>query len=735
MEFVESLGVSVIVLFAVVAFGILALIVKTYRKATQGQALVRTGAFGTKVSFSGMFVIPVLHRMEIMDITLKTIVIERAGKEGLICMDNMRADIKVNFFVRVNKTGEDVVQVAQSIGCPRASDQKALVDLFDAKFSEALKTVGKQFEFVELYNSRDKFKHEILNIIGTDLNGYILDDCAIDFLEQTPLSSLSEDNILDAEGIKKIVELTARQKILSNQIARDKEKTITKQDVEARETVLELERQLAESEENQRREVANIKDRQNAEIAKVAQEQRLIAEKARIATEEEVAVTEKNKERQIVIAEKNREKVELVETEAVEQDRALKQTEREKVVALAQIAKEKELEMQRKEIQEVIRERVEVEKATVAEQEKIKDTQEFATADRAKKVAITTAEMDAEEAFVREIKSAEATKNAAEHIAKTKLIQAEAEYAAAGKHAEATKILAEAKAAEAAALGIAEAQVIEAKAKALEIQGTNEAKVMEVKAKAEATGVKAKAEADADAAKNVGVAAAMVVKAKAEADAEATKNVGVAEAEVIKAKAVAAEEKGQAENKVLEERYAVEAKGIEEKGMAMKKLDSVGRDHEEFKLKLDMEKELELARIRIQKDIADAQAQVIAEALRAANIDIVGGETMFFDKIIGSITQGKQVDKIVNNSQIISEIKDHFFDGSDGKSFKEQINSFISQFGLSSEDVKNLSISALLYKMMQANKDQKTEGVLNNLSEIAKSLGVSEKTAGFLGIV
>ena len=33
------------------------------------------------------------------------------------------------------------------------------------------------------------------------------------------------------------------------------------------------------------------------------------------------------------------------------------------------------------------------------------------------------------------------------------------------------------------------------------------------------------------------------------------------------------------------------------------------------------------------KDIANAQAQVIAEALKAANIDIVGGETMFFEKI------------------------------------------------------------------------------------------------------
>lgn len=707
-----ALGKMVVIALVIILFVFLIILIKTFRKAVQGQALIKTGQGGTKVSFTGFFVIPVLHKLEIMDITLKTIVIERLGTDGLICRDNMRADIKVAFFVRVNKTKEDVVQVAQSIGSRRASDQRALIELFDSKFSEALKTVGKQFEFVELYNSREKFKQEILNTIGTDLNGYILDDCAIDYLEQTPLESLLENNILDAEGIKKITELTAKQKVMANNIQREKEKTIKKQDVEARETILELERQLAETEENQRREVQNIKDRQQAEIDKVAEEQRLIAEKSRIATDEELAVAEQNKERQIIVAQKNKEKIEVVETEAVIQERDLKATEREKVVTLAQIEKEKTVEIEKKEIQEVIRERVEVEKATVAEQERIKDTQEFAAADRSKKVAITKAEELAEEAFVKEIKAAEAAKNAADHQAKKQLIDAEAEFEASGKKAEAMKIMAEAKAAEAAALGVAEAQVIEAKADAIEKQGLNEANVLEMKAIAEAKGI----------------------KAKSEAEASATQKVGTAEAEVIKAKAVAEEEKGMVENKVLDERYSVEAKGVEAKGLAMKKLDAVGKEHEEFKLRLEKDKEIELAQINIQKAIADAQAKVIAEALQSANIDIVGGETMFFDKLMGSITQGKQVDKIVKSSEIISDIKNQFFNSNDGSNFKQKITEFIDTFGISSEDIKNLSISALLVKLMKQNDDEQTQGVLSNLMNIAKSLGIADNKASTLGI-
>ena len=82
---------AIIALFAAIAMVYSML----YRKAQRGQALVRTGVGGTKVSFNGMAVIPVLHRLETMDISLKRVEIDRTAKNGLICKDNMRADIKV----------------------------------------------------------------------------------------------------------------------------------------------------------------------------------------------------------------------------------------------------------------------------------------------------------------------------------------------------------------------------------------------------------------------------------------------------------------------------------------------------------------------------------------------------------------------------------------------------------------------------------------------------------------
>jgi uncharacterized membrane protein YqiK len=667
----------------------IAVIIRWYHKVPQGTALVRNGMNGTQVSFSGMVVVPVIHRVEMMDISVKRIEIYRHGAEGLICQDNIRADIKVVFFVRVNKTQQDVMQVAQLLGCARGSDEAALVELFDAKFSEALKTVGKQFDFVDLYNSRERFKEEILKIIGTDLNGYVLDDAAIDYLEQTPVNRLNQDNILDAEGIKKITDLTAKQQVLANHIRRDKEKTITKQDVEAREAILELQKQQAEAEEKQAREIAEIRSRQRAEAEIVAQNERRRAETARISAEEEILVAEENKQRQIIVALKSKQRTDQVETERVEKDRQLEVTERERVVSLATIDKDKAVEVEKKNIQEVIRERVMVERAVVEEEEKIKDTREFAGADRLKRVAVTEAEMEAQQNLVKQVQAAEAAKQASTRHAEEVVIKAEAQRTAAEKETDARKMLAEAKTADEAAVGLAEAQVLTAKADAVEKHGTAEAVVLQRKAEAEARGQEAKA--------------------------------------------AAVEKEGTAEAKVLELKFSADAEGITKKAEAMKLFDGVGREHEEFKLRLNKDKDVELAAIHVQKDIAAEQARLVGEAVKSARIDIVGGDHNFFDRLVSSITTGKSIDRMVANSRVLSDVHSTFFNG-DPEYFKNRLAQFVNQFGLDTNDVKNLSIAVLIARMIGLAEDDGVRRQLEQLLDMARQSGLSEELASSLNL-
>lgn len=693
-----------------------------FRKVKQGKALVRTGQGPTKVTMKGMWVVPLLHEAEVMDISLKQIMVNREGKDGLICKDNLRADIRVVFFIRVNPEEADIRRVAQMIGCARASDPEMLNTLFEAKFSEALKTVGKGFDFVELYSSREELKKAILEVIGDDLNGYGLDDAAIDYLEQTPLDFLDEDNILDAEGIKKIRDLTSHQITQANKIQREKEKVIKKQDVEAREAILELEKQLIEKEEIQTREIATIRAREIAEAKKVQEEQLLKSETARIARERETMIQEENKQRDVIVAQKNKERTDAVETERVQKDKDLEATDRERVVTIAQIEKEKAVEEERKNIQDVIRDRVAVEREVVEEQERMKDTQAHAEADRNKRVAITAAEQIAEESLVQRIKGAEAEAQAAEMESKRRIIMANAEREAVDKEAEGKKIMADAVAEEHASLGLAEARVMEAKAGAREKEGQAEAHVLEQQAEAEAKGIQMKGEAQADANRKLGMV-----------DAEVSVERGLADARVIDVTADATKKQGLAEAEVIAQKGIADARGTSEKAKAMKELDGVGKDHEEFKLRLEVDKAVELAKIDIQRDIAAAQASVLGEALKAANIDIVGGEQQFFDRISQAITQGKYVDRLVDNSNTLNDIKDNLMENGNG-SLVEKFRNLIQQTGLNTEDVKNMTLSALIFQLMDKTQEAGQKTMLQNLLGTVTQMGLADKTAGAVGL-
>jgi uncharacterized membrane protein YqiK len=619
-----------------------------YIKVGPDEAIVRTGYGGIKVVIDGgTIVVPVLHRYEKMDLTLKSFEIAREGSEGLICKDNIRADIKTAFFIRVDKTVDEIKEVSQSIGCKRASQVETLRELFDAKFSEALKTVGKQFEFVELYDKRDKFKNEILKVIGTDLNGYRLDDCAIDYLEQTRLELLNPNNILDAEGIKKITELTSQEKIKENHFTREREKTLKKQDVEAAEAILELERQRIEATEKQKREVSEIQARENAAAAKVNEEQRLEAERARISVDEELGIATENKNRQILVAQRSKERTDAVEIERITRDKNLEIIERERSVGLASVEKEKALELERRNIQEVIRERVMVERAVVEEQQKIKDTEAFASAERTKKVEVVAAEAAAEQSLVKEIKAAEAARKAAESLAAKIRLEADAHRDRAEKESQALKLLADAKSADHAAEGLAEARVLQAKAAAIQEQGLAEARV-------------------------------------------------------------------------LKEKYTAEAQGINDKAAAMKEFDSVGKEHEEFKLRLDKDKQIEIAAISAQKSIAESQALVIGEALKTAKIDIVGGDGQFFDQISSAIRGGKSIDRFVLSSQVATDIKETFFSG-DPNQFKEKLGALLDQFQVNASDLKDLSVAALIGRILASSNAN------SSIPQLVEMLGMANQ--------
>ncbi|MBD2809715.1 flotillin family protein [Xenorhabdus sp. Vera] len=635
----------IIATIIIVILGFFGLFKAFYIKVPQGTALiVNDMSSQPKVHFTGALVYPVIYKKEFMRISLLTLEVDRRGKDGLICKDNLRADITVAFYLRVNETTEDVLKVAKSIGVERASDHNAVNALFSAKFSEALKTVGKQFELSKLFEDRQNFRDRIVDVIGKDLNGYALEDVAIDYLEQTPKNSLDPNNIFDAEGIRKITEITAIHNIETNQKERDQELAIQKKNVETREASLALERQQADAEARQKREIESIRARESAETLKVQEEERLKAEQARIQTQQEIDIREENRLREVEVAQQNRSRAVTIEMEKVIRAQELEIVSREREVELQRIDKEKALEEERKNISNVIRERVVVEKTVAQEEERIKEVRMISDADRQKQITIIQAQAKAEQELVRQVKQAEADENSAKFKALEISTMAQAELEAAAKQSEAKKRMAEGIEAEEAALGLAEARIRQAKAEVEEKEGLVQANVIAEKLLAEARGTQEK-----------GLAEARVL----EAQANAAEKQGLAEAKVLEEKLVAqARGEGQlgtAQAEVIRQRLKAEADGLTDKFTAMGNLNDTARDHEEFRMQLEKNFEQAMASIAANKDIAKEQADVLAAALSKTNIDIVGGDGSFFNTFSKALSVGKAINGVVDKSPLVKD--------------------------------------------------------------------------------
>jgi flotillin len=727
----------------------------TIRKIPPGKAGVRVGFRGYVISDTWIFRIPLVTRFDLMDISVQKLEIERKGQDGLICMDNIRADIVVAFYIKVNypkvnypegvahdsKEGQqlfeetlaskrqakfsDIQKVAQIVGCERATDIDKLRELFEAKFSEALKTAGKEMEFTKLYTDRLEFRDKIIAVIGKDLNGYTLEDCAIDYLEMTPLKSLDENNVLDAEGIKKITDVTSGQQEITNERLREKDQLLNDQNKKAELVIKDqntrnemdkrdLDRQNEEDLARRTREVDEAKAKEGAAAIVVVEQNRQLSEQAAIEANQNIQEREVERDRVVMSATYGKdqdllrleqEKIESGEQAEVDRTRriGLAQQEKEAVIiekTFAVAESRAGLESKEKEVTTQHQQRLDIEADMSADRAKRVlniEAEARAQADQKKEIIAAEAEktvrQERAEAGQIEVRvAALAAKEAAEHAAEKIQITADAEAKASEKRNHAMQQEAEGTAAMEAAPGVAEANVVIAMAEAKK--------------------------ADAEAEQALGLAEATVTAKQGEATGIAKAAEGKGEGEAISAK-------GTAEGAAIEAVKLAEALGKTEMAKAIELFNKASQDHEEFRLQLAKDRDVDLAEIQITKDVAEAQARVVGEALKSANIDIVGGENDFFEKVVKSVIQGRSVDRLMNNSQTLTDVKNTFFNG-DPAHFKGQLRTWIQDLGVSSEDVKNLTVATLLTKLMSKADDGGTRSLIRQAQKAAKDTGITD---------
>lgn len=356
---------------------IIGVIARLYVRTKASESFVRTGMGGMRViKDGGALVIPVIHQL--VRISLQTIRLEvnRQGVDALITKDKLRADIRAEFFVRVQPDDNSIESAARSFG-EQMGDHRHVASLVEDKLVSALRQVAATRTLEELNTKRDEFMKEVRNIVTEDLlhNGLTLETATISKLDQTDPKNLRDDNIFDAQGKKTIAEITQRQLTDRNRLEREGEQARTQQDVETRRRVLELERSKAEAEAAQAAEVAKVQAEKEKEAIEKQIEARRAIDLANVLKDQAIAVATREQQRAVEVAERKKQE-------------SVAHAERERAAAEAQLAT---AEAERERAKQLIK-TVEVE----------------AAAERDKKKRVIEAEATAQQKYVEAQRGADA---------------------------------------------------------------------------------------------------------------------------------------------------------------------------------------------------------------------------------------------------------------------------------------------------------------------------------------
>jgi len=429
-------GIGVVVLFVT---GLLITYARLYRKPTANEAYVRTGGGGGALVIldKGALVIPIIHQIVPVSLETMKLDIERSGHDALITKDNLRVDVRGEFYIRVQPDRDAILQAARSMG-GKSVQRDAVGQLVYEKLVSALRSVAATMDLVEIHTNRQAFASAVNEMVRGDLedhNGITLEAVTISRLDQTDAKLLSDDNIFDSQGKRKITEITAAQKVRTNELEKEAERQIVERNVLTRQMILEQEKAQAEAEATQARDVANIRAERKRQQQEFEIQQAQAVQQAEIAKEQ--AVQQASLQRDMAIIRQEQEKQQT----DIDRKRAVQEAEiaQEQAVQLAKLARDmaiilKEQEMQQTDIQrdqaiqsaELEKQRVLILKEQEKQQADIGRQQAIEVAERQREVAI--AEQEAKRAAAQAAAlQAEAEREAANQRVLTVEAEAKAE--------------------------------------------------------------------------------------------------------------------------------------------------------------------------------------------------------------------------------------------------------------------------------------------------------------------
>lgn len=384
-----------IIVFLIAFAIIVAVIARFYQRATNEMSLVKTGFGGRRVMIDGgTLAIPYFHEITKVNMQTQRLDIQRKGEASLITKDRMRVDVGAQFYISVMPNQDAIARAAQTLG-NRTYQPDHLYALFDGMLVDALHSVAAQMTMDELHENRSKFVADVLGGLKDVLERYglQLESVSLTALDQTPFSSLDENNAFNAVGMRKLAEVIAKSKKERAEIDADAEISVRKTELAVSRQRLDFSLEERRAEIAQQQEIEILSAAQIAEIAQRKAESESSAAMARIEMDRSIQTAEIEREQSLEIAEQERHI--LVSAKSEEESKANVKANRAKI---------------------------DVEKSTA----EVQSAREIAEAERRSKIALIASKAEAEMQATRAAIAANSEKATAKDKAAARLEEGEA---------------------------------------------------------------------------------------------------------------------------------------------------------------------------------------------------------------------------------------------------------------------------------------------------------------------
>jgi flotillin len=392
-----------------------------YAKATLETALVRTGLGGRRVVIDGgFFALPILHQVQRVSMGSVTFPAHRKGRESLLTKDQLRADIEMEFELRVEPTPEGIATAAQVLGSRIARGGDAIRDVVGGALINAMQDAAAKRNLAEIHLDRSGYTSEVTASVAEHAArlGLAMVSTSLVSVDQSDLSQLNEGNAFNAQGMRRLAEMVAEQRKARVQVETQTEIAIRESRLAQHQRQLELQRAEQEADIAQQEYLNRMQSEARARSDQAEAQSEFASEQARI------------------------EKTQRVKAAQVANDEALRRAEMAAVLALEETRIDNEVQLAKRRIEEsstkaaeedaraqvlLAAERVQVQKErAIAERE-----QEISGLRQKKEIALEDQRVQSDVATMLAKAKAEAA--IAKTVAETQQLRMEAE--AAGRNA------------------------------------------------------------------------------------------------------------------------------------------------------------------------------------------------------------------------------------------------------------------------------------------------------------